>query len=169
MNQIETSQKQPQNKFIEYFNNNRGKILSFFLIITSTLILTFFLRYDNEKKNSEIADKYSKATYYLASSETDKAKLLFEQILVSKNELYSILSLNAVIEKNLILDREKIINYFNFLEINTSSEEQKDLLILKKALYLIKKGEAQKGNDLLKLLIDKNSNLKSLAQEIVNK
>jgi hypothetical protein len=68
----------------------------------------------------------------------------------------------------LILDKDQIIDYFNTLQSNITSKEQKDLLILKKALYLIKIEDVQKGNDLLNILIQKNSNLKSLAQEILD-
>ena len=49
------------------------------------------------------------------------------------------------------------------------SQENQDLIALKKALYLIKINDQKNGNLLLKKLIDKNSNIKSLAQEIIEK
>jgi hypothetical protein len=168
MEQIEISQRAPKSKLIDIYNNNKIKILIFFLIITIFSVFFLFLKYEGEKENVRIAEKYIKASYYLASSETDKAKSLYEQILTSGNTFYSILSLNIIIEKNLILDKDQIIDYFNTLQSNITSKEQKDLLILKKALYLIKIEDVQKGNDLLNILIQKNSNLKSLAQEILD-
>ena len=169
MEQIETSQKETKKKFIDIYNHNKVKIISTFFIIIFAVVFLIILKLNNEKKNTLISEKYIKAIHHLASSETDKAKLLFEQILTSGNKFYSILSLNTVIEKNLIVDKDKVIDYFNILENNITLQEQKDLLILKKALYLIQKQDAQEGKDLLNILIQNNSNLKSLAQEIVKK
>ena len=38
-----------------------------------------------------------------------KSKALFEEIIYEKNKTYSILSLNTLIEKNLVTDERKII------------------------------------------------------------
>ena len=49
------------------------------------------------------------------------------------------------------------------------TEEQRDVISLKKALYLIKIKNIQAGNEILKNLIKKNSKLKLLAEEILAK
>ena len=85
---------------------------------------------------------------------------------MSKNKFYSILSLNTIIEKDLISDKDKILKYFSILEETNTSKAQTDLITLKKGLYLIKISETENGQNLLKKLIDKNSNLKTIAQEI---
>ena len=46
---------------------------------------------------------------------------------------------------------------------------QKDLIILKKALFLLKFSDAEKANNLLKKLKDKDSNLKLILDEIIDK
>ena len=74
----------------------------------------------------------------------------------------SILSL----EKNLSSDKQKILSYFAILEKLNLSDETEDIISFKKALYLIKSGDLINGNELLKKLIDKNSNLKSIAEEL---
>ena len=89
--------------------------------------------------------------------------------IISKNRFYSILALNKVIEKTLISDKNIILKYFNILENSISKEDQKDLIILKKALFLIKNSENQKGENLLKKLISKNSVLKTLSLELLGK
>ena len=61
------------------------------------------------------------------------------------------------------------MKYFNILENSISKEDQKDLIILKKALFLIKNSENQKGKNLLKKLISKNSVLKTLSLELLGK
>ena len=45
--------------------------------------------------------------------------------------------------------------------------EQKNILIFKKALYLIKIKKDTEGKNLLKKLVEKNTKLKSVAEEIL--
>ena len=87
---------------------------------------------------------------------------------MSENRFYSILSLNALIEKNLIKDKQKVLEYFSKLENLKYSKELSELILFKKALYFIKIQEKSKGEKILKNLIDKNSNLKFAAEEIIN-
>ena len=56
------------------------------------------------------------------------------------------------------------MDYFDILENSVSSKDEKDLIILKKALYLIKEGDLKSGNELLKKIISEESNLQSLAK-----
>ena len=46
--------------------------------------------------------------------------------------------------------------------------DQKDLVLLKKSLYLIDNKDVKKGKRLLKSLADSDSNYKKLAQEILS-
>ena len=46
----------------------------------------------------------------------ETAQKIYEEIIISKNKFYSILSLNSIIEQNLIFDRDKILEYFEILE-----------------------------------------------------
>ena len=94
-------------------------------------------------------------------------KKIYQEIVLSKNKFYSILALNRIIEKKLITDKETILEYFKILEQSASSKNQKDLIILKKALYLIKNSDVQIGENLLKELINKESHLKKLAEELL--
>ena len=71
-------------------------------------------------------------------NQTDKAKKIYEEIILSKNKFYSILALNTIIEKNLIKDKEKILEFFEIVEKSNFKKDQKDLIALKKALYMIK-------------------------------
>ena len=88
---------------------------------------------------------------------------------MSKNKFYSALSLNAILEKNLINDQNTIIDYFEILEKLKFSEDNLDLITLKKALFLLKNSDKDKSHSLLKKLIDKNSNFKLIAEEIINR
>ena len=127
------------------------------------------IKSNNEKKNIIISEKYVQAELYLAANNKDLSKEILEEIILSNNKFYSTLALNTIIEKNLILDDEKVIKYFELLEKSASTSDQKDLIILKKALFNIKKNDVKAGENLLKKLINKNSVLKSLAQELLKK
>ena len=137
-----------------------------FILLTIIITLIFF-NYKNNKSNVIIAEKYIEAGLYLASNKNDKAKIIYEEIILSKNKFYSILALNTIIEKKLILDKSKILEYFDILQNRVSSKSSNDLIILKKALYLMNEMELQKGKDLLKNLEISNSSLKSIAKELL--
>ena len=69
----------------------------------------------------------------------------------------------------MISDKNQILNYFEILIKNRQSKENKDIINFKKALFLIKNSEVKKGNELLNEMIKNNSNLKSLAEEVILK
>ena len=156
-----------KDKFINFYNSNKLKILIFSIILSIALIMVMFLKYFNEKQNIIIADKYIKAGLYLSSNKKENAKEIYEEIILSKNKFYSILALNTIIEKDLITNKEKILKYFNIIEKSSSTKDQKDLIALKKAIYLIKELKIKEGNDLLNKLISDNSILKPIAEELV--
>ena len=156
-----------KNKLINFYNLNKFKIYTFIIILVLTLISFIFLKNYNEKKNILLAEKYIEAGLNLTSEDKEVAKKIYQEIILSKNKFYSILALNSIIEKNLINDKEKILEYFNLLEKSAHSENQKDLIILKKALYLMKNSEVQESENLLKELVNKDSHIRKLAEELL--
>lgn len=168
MDKSEENKIEIKDKIIYFFNNNKAKIYIFIIILVTSLVLFSFLKVNNEKKNTIAAEKYIEAGIYLGSNKKkDDATKIYEEIILSGNKFYSILALNTVIEKNLILDKNKILEYFEILEESISSKNQKDLVFLKKGIYLIKNSDIKRGNEILKKLIEENSSLKVLAQELV--
>lgn len=156
-----------KNKLINFYNLNKVKVYISIIIFIIILIIVSFINYQSEKKNKLIAERYVQAGLFLASNKKDSARDLYEEIILSKNNFYSILALNTIIEKDLISSNEKILDYFKTLEETSLTKENYDLVILKKALYLIKTSNIEKGKNLLQILIDKNSNLKKIAQELI--
>jgi len=154
-------------KLINFYSSNKVKIFTVILVTIITLISIIFFKINDEKKNILLAEKYFQAGIFLTSNKSDEAKQIYEEIIFSKNKFYSILSLNIILEKNLISDKNKILEYFNILEKTISNKNTKDLIMLKKALYLIKESNTQEGRNILKNLIEKNSNLKIIAQEFL--
>ena len=122
-----------------------------------------------KKETNSISEKYIQVGLLLSSNENEKSKILLEEIILSKNKFYSILALNILLENNLENDKNKILNYFQIVEKSNKLKSYKDLIVFKKALYLIKNSEIEKGEKILNDLIDSDSSLKLIAAEILSK
>ena len=85
-----------------------------------------------EKKNNLISERYIEAGLYLSSNDEKKAKEIYEEIIYSKNNFYSILALNTLLEKKLELNQEKVLDYFLIIEDLNISNEQRDLIIFRR-------------------------------------
>ncbi len=154
-------------RMLNFYNSNKVKIFVLIIICFIAVITILLFEHKNQTNNILIAEKYVQAGLQLSANKKEKAKNLFEEIILSKNKFYSILSLNSIIENGLINDKNKILNYFEILQDINNSDEKKDLIAFKKALYLIKLSERDKGEKLLKDLIKKNSQFKILAEEVI--
>ena len=157
-----------KDKLIIFFNKNRLKIYFFVGTLIIFLFSITFWQINNEKKNNLIAEKYIKAGLYLVSGDKTKSKVLYEEIILSKNKIYSILALHTTLEKNLIKNKNKILDYFEIIEDIKKPQDQADLIAFKKALYLIKNSDRKAGNQLLKNLIETDSKLSIIAKEALN-
>ena len=143
--------------------------LKFFLVSATFFCVVLVFLYINEsqkKKNILISEKFIKAGYLLSNNK-DEARKIYEEIILSKNNFYSLLALNTVIEKEIIDDKNKILEYFNILEKKNFSQKNIDLILFKKSLYLLKIEDYKSGKKILNNLINKNSNLKFLAEDVV--
>ena len=158
-----------KDKINSFFKEYKVKIILLICIFFIFLIITVALKINFEKKNKLISEKYITAGLYVASNEIEKSKQIFEEIILSKNKFYSILALNTILEKNLVTDKKKMLSYFEIVENVIENEEQLELLMFKKALYLIKNLEIEEGNKLINTLIKKNSKYNSLFEELLVK
>ena len=157
-----------KDRIASFFINNKFKVYFFIGILIASIISLLFVNINKEKNNNLIAEKYIQAEQYLSSNENEKARNIYDQIILSKNKFYSILALNNIIEKNLVKDDNKILEYFMLVEKVANSKDQKDLITFKKALFLIKTLKEERGKSLLKNLIEQDSRFKPLAQEILS-
>ena len=157
------------NKFINIYHKHKIKIYFLISIILTISFTSIFFNIYQENKNNLVSEKYIAAGLYLAKDDKKKSKELFEEIIYEKNRFYSLLSLNTVIEKNLVKDTKKVLNYFEIIESINYPKEQKDLIIFKKGLFLIKNSKNKDGIQLLENLVEKDSALKQIAKEILNK
>ena len=158
-----------KSRLIHFFDKNKFK---FFILISLIVIAIFALslfQINVKKKNSLIAEKYIQAGIYLANKKNADATLIFEEIIESKNKFYSILSLNTILEKKLLTDKKKILLLFKKIEKIKTTQEQRDLIKFKKALFLINNSEFEEGKKLLQEIAGSKSGLKFLAEEIISK
>ena len=157
-----------KDKIFLFFKKNKLKILIFSIVL---IIFSIFLIIQNilkEKENNLISEKYVQAGIYLASGEKEKSFQIFEEIIISKNNFYSVLALNTILEKELTKNKEKILGFFEIIEQLDIDQNRKDLILFKKALYLLKSSDFETGNKLLKKLIESNSKLKIYAEEVLD-
>ena len=156
------------NKLKLFFIKQKIKIILIFFAFFVISIIFLWMKIIQEKENISISEKFIKANIYLSSENKDKSKELYEEIIKSKNKFYSILALNTILEKELENNEDVIINYFNILQDLSIPPEQKDLLIFKKALYLIQISKTEEGETLLRRLSNSNSYLKNISDQILD-
>ena len=154
-------------KFIFFIKKNKRKIIYFFIALLIILGVIFFLNLNKKKQQILISEKYIQSGISLSQKEVNKAKFLLEEIILSKDKFYSLLALNTILEKKLVTDKDKVLGYFLLIENLNLSDEQIDILKLKKALYLINENEVEEGEKLIKNLIENNSTLKEIAEDII--
>ena len=158
-----------KNKLFSIYKENKKKVIIFVFLLIIIISFSFLLKLYNDKQNIQISEKYIKAGIYLTSNKIDESKKLYEEIILSKNKFYSGLALSVLIEKNLESDNNKIIDYFDIIENLADTSEKKDLILFKKALYLIKHSKVNEGNKILKNLKNSDSKIKFLVEEILVK
>ena len=158
-----------RNQLTNLYKENKKKIFTILFLIIVVFVVVISLNIYNKKQNSLVAEKYIQAGILLSMEENEKSKKIYEEIIKNQNEFYSSLALFTLVEKKLEADDSKVLEYFNLVEKVNTSEENKDLLKLKKALFLIKISKKQEGEEILQDLINKNSQLTKIAQEILNK
>ena len=168
MEQNQINNTEVKNRIIVLLIKNKKLIISFLIIVFVATSSLTFIKIKNEKKNDLISEKYIEAGIYLSNKEMNKSIKIYDEIIVSKNKFYSILALNVLIEKNLIKDKDKILNYFQIVENLKLDKNQRDLLLFKKALYLRKYSNSKESERLLQKLIDSDTKLKEIVEEILS-
>ena len=158
-----------KSKILSFYKENKLKIYLCFVGLIISIISVVFLQISKKNKANLISEQYIEAGIFYNLNEKKKSKKIYENILNSKNTFYSTLALTNLLEKNLENDKKKIMGYFDIVEKLQKDKQQKDILKFKKALYLMKNSENQDANKLLNELINTNSKIKDLAEEILVK
>ena len=155
------------NKFNTIIKEKKNLVISILLSIIIILIILFGYNYIQSKKNEQIADKFIRGGLYLSSKDLVNSKLIYEEIVRSKNKFYSPLALNEIIENNLETNNDKILDFFLEIKKINLDKDQNDLMKLKKALFLIKISKETEGKKILDEIVKDNSIWKEIALEIL--
>jgi len=117
---------------------DKYKFFLYFLLIILILFFSYFSLYLENKKNKRVllSDDYLQAKVFLDNGEKVNATNLLNEIALSNDSTYSTLSFFLLINQNLIVDKKDISNLFDhIISKNKFSDEDKNLLIYKKALF----------------------------------
>ena len=153
-------------KSVDILRKKKKLLFSILFIVIAILSVIIFLNYYQNNQNEKISEQYIKAGIHLSSKDNEKSKLIYKEIIFSKNKFYSILALNNIIENNLEENSDEILKLFEIIENINITTEQKNLVKLKKALYFKKISRDSEGNELLEEIIADNSIWKEAAMEI---
>tara|TARA_B100000579_G_C22784202_1_gene830969 strand:- start:310 stop:813 length:504 start_codon:yes stop_codon:yes gene_type:complete len=149
-----------------FVKENKNILLTVLTLIIFVLIGVSYLNYYQKSKNEKTSEKFVQAGIYLSLDKQAESKKMYEEIINSKNKFYSLLALNTIIDNNLEKNHEKILELFNVVESTKVEKEQKNLVKLKKALYLINISRDNEGKKLLDEIISDDSIWKETASEI---
>ena len=149
-----------------FVKENKNILLTVLTLIIFVLIGISYLNYYQKSKNEKISEKFVQAGIYLSLNKQAESKKIYEEIINSKNKFYSLLALNTIIDNNLEKNHEKVLELFNVVENARVEKEQKNLVKLKKALYLINISRDNEGKKMLDEIISDDSIWKETASEI---
>ena len=153
-------------KIENFLRKNKNILLIILTLIIFVLIGVGYLNYYQKSKNEKVSEKFIQAGIYLSLNQQEKSKKIYKEIITSKNKFYSLLALNSIIDNDLEQNNEEILKLFNVVENTKIEKEQKNLVKLKKALYLIKISKDNQGEKLLNEIISDNSIWMETASEI---
>ena len=140
----------PEKNFI-YFIKSNSKIFTYSIavLILLTVIFSWFI-YESKQEKIKISEDFVRAQVLINNNNKNDAKEILKGIVEKKNTVYSSLSLFLLIDKKLIEDKNIILSYIDHLIDNNSyTEEDADLLRLKKAIYI---SDTKKEQEILELL-----------------
>ena len=138
-------------KNIFNFLKSNSRFFIYTGIIFVLIIVVFFWFIDKSKKQKiKISEDFIEAKILLSKNNETESKRILEKIIEKNNSIYGSLSLFLLIDEGLDEDKQVILNYFDkIISNNIYSEEDKNLLRLKKAIYI---ADIDKEQDMIQLL-----------------
>ena len=131
-NEIEQTKKE---KLLKFYNNNKILIFSSLSLVLVLGILIIFYLESQDKKREIVAQNYVSAKIFIEKNDKTKAKNILKEIVFSDNSIYSSLSFFLLLKENLISDEKEKSELFEHIIKNNFSDEIKNLIIFKKALF----------------------------------
>ena len=123
-------------KIINFFINNKKKLISILVFILLTLLAFFSYQMYLTGHKELLANKYNVAVTNYEDGDKTKIETAMKEIINDKDKTYSPLALYFLIDKEISVPKEEINKYFDVLidEVNLD-KEIKYLIIYKKGLF----------------------------------
>ena len=140
-----------RNEKIRNFFVTNKKSLSIILVIIISILIGYF-SYAEYRENQivKISDQYNSILSDYSDDNKEKTQNLLVELIYKNDPTYSPLSLNFIIDNELISDKSRINDLFdNIINKTSLDREIKNLIIYKKALY---NADTSQENELLSIL-----------------
>ncbi len=135
---------------LEIIKSNLKVIIIILSLLLAVLIAFSWMKYTSDTKKTKLSESFVDAKILLSQKKPGQALEVLKEIIEKKDSTYSVLSLYLVIDQDLLNDNKEILRYFDeVLSINTLTNEDHNLIKLKKAIFL--SSEANE-DDLLEIL-----------------
>tara|TARA_B100000214_G_C23768602_1_gene535651 strand:+ start:84 stop:707 length:624 start_codon:yes stop_codon:yes gene_type:complete len=149
---------QEKKSFLQFLKSNKNIFIAISVIFISILMVFSWFEFNNATKKKGASEEFIQAKIMLSNNDNKKATQILKKIVKSKDETYSPLSLFLIIDKNLEIEEKKVEELFDFiLTINSLDDEDKNLIKLKKAIYISDKSDEKNVLELLNPIINSDS------------
>lgn len=154
---------------IDKLKNNSKIIISIFILTIVTTIIFGFLNYKNNKNDIMISENFNRAKLLINNKEKqEEFKNILVDIIETNHKFYSPLSLYLIIENNIENDPKEIIRLFDKVLSNDKIiDEDKNLIRLKKSLFLTVHGTEEQILNTLNPIINSESIWKKQAINLI--
>tara|TARA_B100000700_G_C14680103_1_gene684967 strand:+ start:151 stop:750 length:600 start_codon:yes stop_codon:yes gene_type:complete len=129
--------KEKENSLIIFIKKNIKILISIIAILIIIILGLFFFDEHKKKQNILISEKFNKTIILLELKKIEDAKIELLEIIEKKHDFYSPLALNLLIDNKIERD-ENIILVFDKLINSGIDNEKKELIRIKKALFLMR-------------------------------
>ncbi|MDB9746549.1 hypothetical protein OAB07_00570 [Candidatus Pelagibacter sp.] len=154
-----------RNEKIKNFLINNKKLLILLLVLIVISLISFFAFAEyKERKKIKISDQYNLLVTEYSESNKEMTKNALIELINTNDTTYSPLSLYFIIDNQLVTDISKINSLFEIIiQDSPLTNEIKNLIIYKKALYNADNIGENELLEILKPIINSNSVWKSHA------
>ncbi|MFL2889471.1 MAG: hypothetical protein ACJZ4O_01315 [Pelagibacteraceae bacterium] len=156
------------NQFINFLNKYKKKLILSLSLILIVILSYYLILYYKNQQNILVSNKYNEAIILIENNEINSGKLILNEIIEKKDSFYSPLALYLLIENNMEKNPEVVSNFFDeIISIKNLDKESRNLIILKKSIYIsnyFKEDELLKS---LKPLLDSESVWRNKALDLI--
>tara|TARA_B100001093_G_scaffold291707_1_gene278467 strand:+ start:9621 stop:10199 length:579 start_codon:yes stop_codon:yes gene_type:complete len=137
MDNQEVKQVNRLREFTKFIESKKKILIGIFIVLI--LLISYFFIIESNKKNNDllISENFNKAKILITNKQPEESKKILLKLIEENHKIYSPLSLYMIIEEDLEKNNDKIIILFEeVLKNNKILQEDKDLIKIKKAIFI---------------------------------